>query len=93
MTLFSIHPPIPLFVIYFLVNPLLSSSPQSQTAVGGQRDVTLREDEFTVGDSTGEMTSLLTAELLHSRMSVTTDQYSSCFLPICLELSVCDKSR
>lgn len=28
------------------------ASAYSQTAVGGQRDVTLREDEFTVGDST-----------------------------------------
>jgi hypothetical protein len=44
----------------------------------------LKEDEFTVGDSTGEMTSLLTTEL-HSHMSVTTDQNYSCFLPICLE--------
>uniref|UniRef100_A0A4W5RE28 Myeloid-derived growth factor n=1 Tax=Hucho hucho TaxID=62062 RepID=A0A4W5RE28_9TELE len=55
------------------------ASAYSQTAAGGQRDVTLKEDEFTVGDSTGEMTSLLTAELLHSRLSVTTDQYSSFF--------------
>uniref|UniRef100_A0AAZ3Q7D8 Uncharacterized protein n=1 Tax=Oncorhynchus tshawytscha TaxID=74940 RepID=A0AAZ3Q7D8_ONCTS len=28
------------------------ASAYSQTAAGGQRDVTLREDEFTVGDST-----------------------------------------
>uniref|UniRef100_A0A4W5N1Z4 Myeloid-derived growth factor n=1 Tax=Hucho hucho TaxID=62062 RepID=A0A4W5N1Z4_9TELE len=42
------------------------ASAYSQTAAGGQRDVTLREDEFTVGDSTGEMTSPLTADLLHS---------------------------
>ena len=35
--------------------------------------MTLREDEFTVGDSTGEMTSLLTADLLH-HLSITAAQ-------------------
>lgn len=47
------------FSLDLSVSLALSLLFQSQTAVGGLKDVALREEEYIIGDSTGELTSLL----------------------------------
>lgn len=85
----SLVPPLILFCLFLSLSPCFFSSPpplhhccciclQSQTAAGGQSDMPLKPEEFTVGDSTGE--KLIVFPSIQSTPSV-------CHVNLCLFLS------
>lgn len=85
----SLVPPLILFCLFLSLSPCFFSSPppfhygccvclQSQTEAGGQSDMPLKPEEFTVGDSTGE--KLIVFPSIQSTPSV-------CHVNLCLFLS------